>query len=183
VDVLTQRGVDCVPTKEPTATSIGDFVREISETVSGNALAALVAGDRWNHVETVIAPALIRDAVVVTDRFVPSSLVLQTLDGVPLSYITAINRGLPTPALTLFLDCSDDVLAERRARRRGSTRFERQGDVALEGRLYRAVSDRLSKHCLPRILVCDSEAMSPIAIAENAASRIQAIRAQAVLAR
>jgi dTMP kinase len=172
-----------MPTKEPTATSIGDFVREFSETVRGNALAALVAGDRWNHVETVIAPALIRDAVVITDRFVPSSLVLQTMDGVPLSYITAINRGLPTPALTLFLDCSDDVLAERRARRRGSTRFERQGDVALEGRLYRAVSDRLSRHCPPRIMVCDSEAMSPVAIAESAANRIDAIRAQTVLTR
>lgn len=166
VALITARATDHVATKEPTPTELGEFVRSASEWIRGPALAALIAADRWVHLETVIIPALGRGAMVVSDRYTPSSLVLQTLDCVPLAYIVAVNRGMPAPALTVFLDCPVEILAERRSRRHGSTRFERDGNIAEEVALYQAVAGGVQRHSAHQAMVFDSSAEAPDQIAQ-----------------
>lgn len=174
---LAARGIECLATKEPTSTELGDFVKAASEWIRGAALAALIAADRWYHVETEITPTVAQGAVVISDRYVPSSLVLQTLDSVPLSYIVALNREFPTPTLTVFLDCPREVLLRRRSARLGSTRFEREGDSEQEAKLYQAVADQLGECCGDRIIRFDSATTPPLEIAAAVASRVQAMRA------
>jgi thymidylate kinase-like protein len=48
----------------------------------GHALACLYAADRYHHVETEIRPRIEAGAIVITDRYIPSGLVIQRFDGV-----------------------------------------------------------------------------------------------------
>ena len=79
---LRERGGDVVVTFEPGATPVGKTIRQVllsrdSSGLSPRAEAMLYAADRAEHVAKVILPALSRGAVVVTDRFVDSSLAYQ----------------------------------------------------------------------------------------------------------
>ena len=58
------------------------------------ALACLVAGDRHHHLATEILPALHAGKVVICDRYLPSSLVLQAIDGIEPDTIWCLNAGL-----------------------------------------------------------------------------------------
>jgi dTMP kinase len=174
VDRLTTSATEHLATREPTPSELGEFVRSASEWIHGSALAALIAADRWFHVETIIAPALRRGAIVITDRYTPSSLVLQTMDGVSLAYIVAVNRGIPAPSLTVFLDCPAAVLEERRSRRRGSTRFERDGNANQEVALYQAVAAGLQQHSQRLAMVFDSSVESPEQIAQSVLAHLDA---------
>ena len=79
---LRELGYDVVTTHEPGATKIGMRLRALlldtSHTgMSPHAEALMYAADRAEHVASVIAPALERGAIVITDRYVDSSLAYQ----------------------------------------------------------------------------------------------------------
>ncbi|MCW2504829.1 MAG: thymidylate kinase [Actinomycetia bacterium] len=79
---LKVSGYECVTTREPGATPLGRSIRDLllrhdENAPTPRAEALLYAADRAQHVDTVIRPALERGAVVVTDRYVDSSLAYQ----------------------------------------------------------------------------------------------------------
>ena len=78
---LEAQGHSVVATFEPGATELGQALRELllgdEMQVSPRAEALLMAADRAQHVNDVIAPALARGTWVVSDRFVGSSLAYQ----------------------------------------------------------------------------------------------------------
>jgi dTMP kinase len=79
---LGERGYEVVTTREPGATPIGRQLRQLlldpdNGEIAPRAEALLYAADRAQHVATVIRPALARGAVVVSDRYVDSSLAYQ----------------------------------------------------------------------------------------------------------
>jgi dTMP kinase len=78
---LRGEGIDVVVTREPGATDLGQAIRELllnTETsIAPRAEALLFAADRADHVSRVIKPALDLGEVVLTDRFVDSSLAYQ----------------------------------------------------------------------------------------------------------
>ncbi|MGC9381195.1 dTMP kinase [Streptomyces sp. MH13] len=116
------KGHEVVLTREPGATPVGKRLRSIlldvsSAGLSHRAEALLYAADRAEHVDTVVRPALERGAVVISDRYIDSSVAYQGA-GRDLSptEIARINRwathGL-VPHLTVLLDVPPETARER----------------------------------------------------------------------
>ena len=128
---LRELGYDVVTTHEPGATKIGMRLRALlldtSHTgMSPHAEALMYAADRAEHVASVIAPALDRGAIVITDRYVDSSLAYQGAGrNLPVEEIARFNwwaTGGRTPDLTILLDM--DPIAGLRRRTRSADRLE-----------------------------------------------------------
>ncbi|WP_322760942.1 dTMP kinase [Frankia sp. Cr2] len=142
---LIGRGLSVLTTKEPTATPLGNLTRFGTDDYRGLALACLVAADRYQHLETEIRPALAAGTVVVCDRYVASSLVLQRLDGVPAEFLEVLAAQADRPDLTVIL-AGDPTRSRERAKQRGLySRFHRGGAEAgvAEAGGYRAVAAKL----------------------------------------
>ncbi|MFE2877458.1 dTMP kinase [Streptomyces roseus] len=121
-DWIRGKGHEVVVTREPGATPVGKRLRSIlldvsSAGLSHRAEALLYAADRAEHVDTVVRPALERGAVVISDRYIDSSVAYQGA-GRDLSptEIARISRwatdGL-VPNLTVLLDVSPEAARER----------------------------------------------------------------------
>ncbi|TMQ92522.1 dTMP kinase [Actinomadura soli] len=79
---LRDHGYDVVTTQEPGATKIGMRLRAMlldrdTTGLSDRAETLLYAADRADHIANVIKPAMERGAIVVSDRYVDSSLAYQ----------------------------------------------------------------------------------------------------------
>ena len=122
---LRELGYDVVTTHEPGATKIGMRLRALlldtaHTGMSPHAEALMYAADRAEHVASVIGPALARGAIVITDRYVDSSLAYQGAGrDLPVDEIARLNRwatGGRTPDLTILLDMDPMAGLSRRAR-------------------------------------------------------------------
>jgi dTMP kinase len=141
---LDDRAVPVHATVEPTRTPLGEHIRAGTETYRGMALACLVAGDRHHHLATEILPALRAGKVVVCDRYLPSSLVLQRLDGLDPEVIWQLNAGAYVPDVAVLLNAEHQMIAERLRARGAHSRFERQpGSSRAESDLYHQAAAQL----------------------------------------
>ncbi|HEY6297569.1 MAG TPA: dTMP kinase, partial [Streptosporangiaceae bacterium] len=122
---LRELGYDVVTTHEPGATKIGMRLRALlldtaHAGMDPRAEALMYAADRAEHVASVIGPALGRGAVVITDRYVDSSLAYQGEGrNLPVEEIARFNRwatGGRVPDLTVLLDMDPIAGLTRRAR-------------------------------------------------------------------
>lgn len=123
---LTSEGLVSRATFEPGATPSGAGIRSIVLDRAHTAMAPrsealLYAADRAQHVNDVLRPALDAGEVVITDRFVDSSLAYQGAGRtIPLDDVRMLSRwatqGLE-PDLTVLLDLPPEVgLARARGR-------------------------------------------------------------------
>lgn len=117
---LTGIGHRPVVTREPGGTALGRTLREAvlhSETLDAKTEALLYAADRAHHIATVIQPAMATGTIVLTDRFVDSSLAYQgtgrEIEADQMSALQAWVTGGLRPDLTLLLDL-DPVSARDR---------------------------------------------------------------------
>ncbi len=111
---LREQDRDVVVTREPGATAVGERIRSLllgqpgSDVPSPRAEALLYAADRAHHVATVVRPALARGAVVISDRYVDSSLAYQgagrTLPADEVSWLSSWATGGLKPDLVVLLD-------------------------------------------------------------------------------
>ncbi|WP_330174404.1 dTMP kinase [Streptomyces sp. NBC_01498] len=119
---IRAKGHEVVVTREPGATPIGKRLRSIlldvsSAGLSNRAEALLYAADRAEHVDSVVRPALERGAIVISDRYIDSSVAYQGAgrDLAP-TEIARISRwatdGL-VPHLTVLLDLAPEAARER----------------------------------------------------------------------
>ncbi|TDB78192.1 dTMP kinase [Actinomadura sp. KC216] len=143
---LAARGHGVHLTAEPTRTRLGDLIRETEDELPGRALALAVAADRAVHVGNEITPALREGRMVVSDRYVPSSLVLQRLDGFRLSEIWRLNDFAPRPSLTIYLEEDPEIITGRLEERGTLSRFEKCCSPARELELYRGAYRFLRWH-------------------------------------
>ena len=135
-EALAADGREVVATREPGGTELGERIRELvlhGPDVSPWAEAALFAAARAELVDEVIAPALAREADVVCERYLDSSLAYQGIArGLGVDRVLALNvnaiRGI-LPDVT-FLLLVDPEEARRRSGPPGD-RIEREGDEFL----------------------------------------------------
>jgi dTMP kinase len=129
---LEESGRQVVATREPGGTQLGEQIRELllgGTEISPWAEAALFAAARAELVAEVIIPALERNADVVCDRYLDSSLAYQGIArGLGVERVLALNMDairalLPDVTFLLLID------PEEAARRSGeaSDRIEREG--------------------------------------------------------
>jgi dTMP kinase len=91
---------------------------------------------------------------VICDRYVPSSLVLQRMDGIGWDVIRQLNDDADEPGLAVILNAAPDVIEARLNARGGHTRFERQpGSSRTESRLYHEAAERLAREGWPVCVV------------------------------
>lgn len=132
---LRAQGIDAVTTHEPGGTEIGNRIRAIlldtkSDSMDPRTEALLYAADRAQHVAEVIRPALGAGKVVVSDRYIDSSLAYQGIArGLGLDQIYRISEwatGGVVPDLVFFLS----VDPQEGLRRAGDEpdRIESEGD-------------------------------------------------------
>jgi dTMP kinase len=115
-DWLATRGRRVVTTREPGGTPLGVDLRQAvmhGGHVSPRAEALIYAADRAHHVATVIRPALDDGAVVLSDRYLDSSVAYQgTGRGLGADEVERLNlwavEGL-LPDLTVLLDLDPAV--------------------------------------------------------------------------
>lgn len=133
-DWLTARGVQALFTKEPTP----HFNLQNEEDHEGPRLARLLADDRAIHIEEEVRPALERGRVVVTDRYVLSSVVFRLIDGVRVGMSWDLNKDFPVPDINFVLTAQPGTLAVRRQSRPAPTRLTAAVTPAHELALYTA---------------------------------------------
>ncbi len=150
---LTARGIEGVLTSEPDGTPLGARIRRLFEadgpTPTPLTQTFLFMAARQEHVTRVIAPALTRGAVVISDRYTDATVAYQGYgQGVDVQTIGELNMlatGGVLPDLTLVLDL-DPMVGMRRIRDRALDAFEKM-DLAFhrrvrEGYLEIAHSDK-----------------------------------------
>lgn len=122
---LRANGRSCHTTCEPSGRPIGKLIRQAlqrdivlpdGQTLDPVSLALLFAADRMDHVRAEVEPALDRGDVVISDRYVHSSLAYQgtTLD---MRWIDAINAQARTADLVIWLDVPVEICMSRMAQR------------------------------------------------------------------
>ena len=125
---LRERGLHVLETSEPSRDKIGTFIRSYGEETGDRFTleteTLLFAADRYEHVKRVITPALERGSIVISDRYVYSSIAYQGATGIDLDWIREMNRFAPRPDLTILLDITAEHSLER-VNDRAKTVFER----------------------------------------------------------
>ena len=135
---LSERGIDCLTTREPGGSEGAEAVRALllggdEARWSIRAEALLFAAARADHVEKTIRPALEQGRWVLSDRFVDSSLAYQGVaGGLGLEQVRALHdigsQGfLPDRTLVLMLSEGSE-----RARARDSAGSDRIGGRSAE---------------------------------------------------
>jgi dTMP kinase len=153
-ELLICRRVAVHQTTEPSPTPLGKLIRSGTDEYTGMALACLVAGDRHHHLAAEIRPALTAGQVVICDRYLPSSLVLQRMDGIGWEVIRQLNDGADRPGLAVILNADPGVIQARLAARGGHSRFERQPRSSYtESGLYHEAAARLADEGWPVLAV------------------------------
>ncbi|MFZ0167746.1 MAG: dTMP kinase [Trebonia sp.] len=158
---LREIGYDVVTTHEPGATKVGMRLRALlldtaHTGMSPHAEALMYAADRAEHVASVIQPALDRGAVVISDRYVDSSLAYQGngrgLSNSDIAQLNSWATGGRMPDLTILLDMPPEAGLGRRTR--SADRLEAEPPEF--HRRVRAGFLALAREDPPRYLVLDA---------------------------
>ena len=124
-------------TREPGGVPAAEVIRGLLVNGEANTWrpateALLMSAARHEHVEQIIRPALAQNKLVISDRFVDSTIVYQGIvGGVSASDIAAMNRiacGDVYPQVTIILDIESQIgLARAKLRGDSEGRFESKG--------------------------------------------------------
>jgi dTMP kinase len=142
--MLVAEGEQVHVTAEPSTGPIGTLAVELTETVTGHALACLYAADRYHHIATEIRPRLRDGNIVISDRYIASGLVVQRFDSIDPMFLWQLNEEAEQPDLTVILEADANVIAERLSERGPHNRFQTApGTSREELKFYREATESL----------------------------------------
>ena len=135
---LKEAGYECLITREPGGTVIGEEVRELIlnpeyKEMSPVTEMLLYAASRAQLVHEVIGPALEAGRIVISDRFVDSSIVYQGIArNLGISTVAAVNApgiGIYRPDGIFFIDLSE---AEGIRRKNNQNKLDRMEQESID---------------------------------------------------
>jgi dTMP kinase len=146
-------------TAEPSSGPVGALIRQVltgrvagtttlgqAKAFDPHALALLFAADRLDHIATEIEPLLEAGYIVISDRYVMSSLAYQGMDS-PMSWVADINRFAPVPDLVVFLEVPAEAGWQRLSGTRpGREIFESPGVLAKVATSYQEAVQMCPAH-------------------------------------
>ena len=117
VEVLKKVGFEAAFTTEPSSGMYGMLLRnhilEGTRRAPVVVEAVLFAVDRVDHVASEVKPLLRKGKVVVSDRYVYSSIAYQGTSGLPTKWLKEINKQIVKPDLSFFIDVPPEIVMER----------------------------------------------------------------------
>lgn len=176
---LLAEGQPAMVTREPSDGPIGTLIRQMLSMrvvlpqpdgslgpVGRETLALLFAADRLDHIDAEIRPALATGRVVISDRYVASSLVYQgDVDGEPddpdkmdFRWVQTINERAIVPDLVFYLQASTDLCMSRLGQRSRHDIFETRDKLTRLERRYEDVMTMLEADPKHRIIRLDASA-------------------------
>lgn len=189
--MLVADGYDVVLTREPGGTPLGEAVRGLllqAHSPAGDGLsigdraeALLFAAARAQHVDELIRPAVSAGKLVLSDRFIDSSLAYQGVArGLGVAPVQDVNAWATVgllPDLTILLDLPVTAARQRMAERAGTVdRIEAEADDFHD--TIRRAFCTLAEQDPERYLVLDAR-QEPTELAAAVAARVQELLSQA----
>ena len=135
-EYLEEAGYECLITREPGGTVIGEEVRQLilnpeHKEMSPVTEMLLYAASRAQLVHEVIGPALEEGKIVISDRFVDSSIVYQGIARkLGISTVSAVNApgiGIYRPDGIFFIYLSEEEGLRRKKEQKNLDRMEQEG--------------------------------------------------------
>lgn len=135
-EYLEEAGYECLITREPGGTVIGEEVRQLILNPEHKEMfpvteMLLYAASRAQLVHEVIGPALEEGKIVISDRFVDSSIVYQGIARkLGISTVSAVNApgiGIYRPDGIFFIDLSEAEGLRRKKEQKNLDRMEQEG--------------------------------------------------------
>jgi len=133
--LLEQQGHECVVTREPGGTALGESLRGLllnhaDDAMSADAELLMMFAARAEHLNKVICPALAENKVVLCDRFTEATYAYQgggrQLDVEKIAQLEQWVQGDLRPDLTVILDAPVAVGRERAGKRSAPDRIEKE---------------------------------------------------------
>lgn len=140
-ELLDQRGIDYVLTREPGGTPLAEDVRELllqprNEPVAEMTELLLVFAARAQHLHSLIQPALDKGQWVLCDRFTDATFAYQGAGrGLSIATIEKLQdmvQGALRPDCTVLLDAPVAVGMQRANKRSAPDRFESEKEAFFE---------------------------------------------------
>ena len=135
-EYLEEAGYECLITREPGGTVIGEEIRQLilnpeHKEMSPVTEMLLYAASRAQLVHEVIGPALEEGKIVISDRFVDSSIVYQGIARkLGISTVSVVNApgiGIYRPDGIFFIDLSEAEGLRRKKEQKNLDRMEQEG--------------------------------------------------------
>ena len=135
-EYLEEAGYECLITREPGGTVIGEEIRQLilnpeHKEMSPVTEMLLYAASRAQLVHEVIGPALEEGKIVISDRFLDSSIVYQGIARkLGISTVSAVNApgiGIYRPDGIFFIDLSEAEGLRRKKEQKNLDRMEQEG--------------------------------------------------------
>jgi len=118
VSFLEYQGFKVHLTREPSKSEIGILLRKFlkNKEIPPTTDALLFAADRDLHYHNEIKKKLDEDYIVISDRYIESSIIYQSLqaDSITIEWIKKLNKFVGLPDLTIILDIDPKIALARK---------------------------------------------------------------------
>lgn len=184
---LLSEGQPAMVTREPSDGPIGTLIRQMLSMrvvlpkadgsvgpIGRETLALLFAADRLDHIEAEIKPALAGGRIVISDRYVASSLVYQgdvdeisdmsadssheTSEKMDFRWVKTINERAIAPDMIFYLQASAELCMSRLDRRARRDIYETRQKLERLERRYEEVMTMLEAEGTQKIIRLDASA-------------------------
>jgi len=167
-ELLEEAGRDCVVTREPGGTNLGESLRGLllshsDENMSADTELLMMFAARAEHLSKVILPALENGQTVLCDRFTEATYAYQgggrQLDVDKISELEDWVQGELRPDLTVILDAPVEIGRARAGKRSDPDRIEKEQDDFFQR--VREAYIELANHYPHRICLVDASLTLP----------------------